>query len=183
MLAILIAAFPAGALADGCEDLWFTRNLLMDRAGYCFGSPLGEALFDNSDCIGKAVSLPKAAARLVAEIRQLERELQCSVETSATELEFEDAQNRRKLYVLPVRDQFESACLGWREGLTGLHAGPDATMPVVGRITDGDDLLFEHAGVEGWDYVTVRSSGSGVLKSAGWLGAKTTEESCRAWAG
>ena len=40
---------PAFAL-DHCEEWWFTRNLVFDRAGYCFSSPLGQAVFDNSDC-------------------------------------------------------------------------------------------------------------------------------------
>ena len=43
-LALLCAllASPAAA-SDVCDDLWFTRNLIMDRAGYCFGSVLGRA--------------------------------------------------------------------------------------------------------------------------------------------
>ena len=37
-----LAAFPALAF-DPCEDLWFSRNQLYDRAGYCFSTPLGLA--------------------------------------------------------------------------------------------------------------------------------------------
>ena len=55
-LLLFLIASPAAA-SDVCHDLWFTRNLIMDRAGYCFGSMLGKATFDNSDCTGKNVSL------------------------------------------------------------------------------------------------------------------------------
>lgn len=57
------------AQADGrCNDLWFTRNALINQAGYCFGSNLGQALFDNSDCQGKSVTLSPEAQRQVAQI-------------------------------------------------------------------------------------------------------------------
>jgi len=41
LICTLLAA-PVQAL-DYCDELWFTRNLAFDRAGYCFGSPLGKA--------------------------------------------------------------------------------------------------------------------------------------------
>ena len=41
-----VVAGPAAA-DERCHDLWFARNAIMDRAGYCFGSVLGQAVFDN----------------------------------------------------------------------------------------------------------------------------------------
>ncbi|MCK5500992.1 MAG: YARHG domain-containing protein, partial [Tritonibacter mobilis] len=64
-LLALAAATPAVA-GDYCADLWFTRNAIIDRAGYCFGSTLGQRLFDNGDCIAKSVSLSDADKAKVA---------------------------------------------------------------------------------------------------------------------
>ena len=183
LLFIALVFMPVSAAADGCDDLWFTRNLIMDRAGYCFGSALGRAVFDNSDCIGKAVTLPPGAAEKVAEIRALESQHQCRVDTGATTLDVQDIDIRRKLHVLPIRDEFESACIGWRQGITPLRASPDAGSPVIGRLRDGDTMLYSHLSVEGWSYVTVYAPNSGPLVSGGWLGAKTSEKSCKSWAG
>ena len=70
---------PIGAFAgETCEDLWFTRNLIMDRAGYCFGSALGQSLFDNGDCLGKSVVLDAASSRLVQELRAREAQFACT---------------------------------------------------------------------------------------------------------
>ena len=33
-------ALAAPAAASSCEEMWFVRNLVFDRAGMCFGSPL-----------------------------------------------------------------------------------------------------------------------------------------------
>ncbi|MFK7944076.1 MAG: DUF4453 domain-containing protein [Paracoccaceae bacterium] len=181
LLVMVLGATPA--MADICEDHWFTRNLIIDRAGYCFGSTLGKAVFDNSDCISKQVSLTPEAARQVAEIRAEEQRLQCKIDTSARTLDLEDMRIRRKLSDLPIRDEFESGCIGWQAGVTALYAGWDQTTTVVGRIQDGDDVLYSHAYREGWAYVTVRAPGWGALKSAGWLGRETSEKSCRQWAG
>ncbi|EBA16598.1 hypothetical protein RSK20926_22774 [Roseobacter sp. SK209-2-6] len=52
------------AFADeSCNDLWFTRNAIINQAGFCFGSNLGQALFDNGDCIAKSVPLSPEAQR------------------------------------------------------------------------------------------------------------------------
>ena len=85
ILALILLASPAAA-ADVCDDLWFTRNLIMDRAGYCFGSALGQAVFDNGNCIGKSVSLSTQLQRQVAEIRELEKQIPCKVDTARTRL-------------------------------------------------------------------------------------------------
>ena len=183
LLLILLILSPAPALAEFCDDLWFTRNLIIDRAGYCFGSKLGQSVFDNGDCIGKSVSLSAAANKQVAAIRKQETANQCKVNTGRTALDLEDIDIRRKLTELPIRDELESGCIGWRDGVTPLRAGRGPNSPVVGRIENGDDVLFSHIFEEGGSYVTVRTSGSGGFKSAGWLLQSASESSCRLWAG
>ena len=71
VVALSLLASPALA-SNACHDLWFTRNAVIDRAGYCFGSPLGRAVFNNAGCTGKSVSLPPQAQRMVAQVKEME---------------------------------------------------------------------------------------------------------------
>ena len=119
ILASILIALPLPALADDiCHDLWFTRNLIMDRAGYCFGSILGKSTFDNGDCTGKSVALGTAATEMVARIQASEKELACKVDTGQPVLDLEDADFRRTLTDLPLRSPFESACIGCGPGVS-----------------------------------------------------------------
>ena len=184
-LVLLLALLATPAMADDvCEDLWFTRNLIMDRAGYCFGSALGQAVFDNSDCIGKSVSVGAADQRLVNEIRAQEKVLECRVNTGRTRLGLADIETRRKLVNLPVRDEFESSCIHWLLDRAPLYAGHDEGTPIVGRVEPGDNIMWSHiSAVEGWDYVTITGPDWGAVKSAGWLPSPKDTSACRQWAG
>lgn len=165
----------------GCQDIWFTRNLVMDHAGYCFGSPLGQAIFDNSDCIGKQVRIAPRHAELVKRIQALEAEHGCKVDTRRTTLDLDDIAIRKRLDDLPLFDELPGGCLGWDAGVTPLHAGRSRTSRVIGRIEPGDFVSLTHVGVDGWVYVTVHEPPDwGPLKSGGWLEA---EMHCRDFAG
>jgi len=182
-LAFLIWFAIAGmASAEWCHDFWFTRNLVMDRAGYCFGSVLGQSAFDNSDCTGKQVSLSSGSARLVAEIQALEAYHGCRVNTSQPVLYLDDAAIRRVLYDLPIRDEFESACIGWLGSVTPLFAGHSNGSPVIGTIGAGDNVNYSHVPVGSWTYVTI-SGADWVIKGGGWLDLSTGEAPCRDYAG
>lgn len=170
---LLFLAAPAQA-ADGCEDIWFTRNLIMDRAGYCFGSPLGQAMFDNSDCVGKQVQPDPYFQPVIDEILRLEKTHSCRVDTSRTWLDIDDIAYRKALTDLPVRDEFEGGCLGWTGPLTPLYKGHHEPFEQLGQITPGDYVSYAYysahgANQAGWAYVTTHPPGWGTLKSAGWL--------------
>lgn len=173
ILPLILMAAPLHA-ESGCEDIWFTRNLIMDRAGYCFGSPLGQAMFDNSDCIGKQVQPDPYFQPVITEILRLEREHGCRVDTSRRWLDIADIAYRRVLTDLPVRDEFESGCLGWTGPVTPLYTGHHEPFRELGQITPGDYVHFAYysahgADRAGWTYVTVHQPVWGDLKSAGWL--------------
>jgi len=36
--------------SETCDSLWYQRNLIYDRKGYCFQSPRGQAAFSNEGC-------------------------------------------------------------------------------------------------------------------------------------
>ncbi len=177
---MVLLATPA--LADVCDDLWFTRNLIMDRAGYCFGSTLGQAVFDNANCRGKEVKLDTASQKLVEDLRRNETDLSCAVNTKGTTLDLPDIEIRRRLVDLPVRDEFESGCIGWRDGDVPLFAGHQPGSEVIGWVSPGDNILYSHVPVGDWDYVTVSDSNWN-LKAGGWFGQATTDASCENWAG
>lgn len=169
LLVTLLLAAPLRA-ETGCEDIWFTRNLVMDRAGYCFSSPLAQALFDNSDCIGTQVALDPASQALVSRIQALEAQHGCRVDTSRRWLDMDDIHFRKALTVLPIRDEFEGGCLGWTGAVTQLYAGYYAPLQAIGQIAPGDYVSYAHlSDAPGWAYVTVHAPVWGAFKSAGWL--------------
>lgn len=175
--------FPGLAAAgDFCDDLWFTRNQIMDRAGYCFGSTLGQTMFDNRDCIGKSVTLTPDQTHLVNAIRKSEQDFGCKVNTGQRRLDLDDKFIREELIDLPLRDEFESACLGYLGTPVPLFAGRNPATPQTGIIVPGDYVSFSHYGFGNWAYVTARYSDFSI-KSGGWTNTGFAEKSCQQWAG
>lgn len=179
-LAVVVAA-PAAA-NDICHDLWYTRNLVMDRAGYCFGSTLGQTVYDNRDCIGKSVSLSADLRDFVAFVQTKERANNCRVNTASTQLFIDDVWVRRQLLHLPVRDDLESACLNWIGPPTVLRAAADHAAVVIGQVTPDTMVHYRHLPVGDWSYVTVQSQ-EGAVMSGGWLSEAGLGETCLGYAG
>ncbi len=154
----------------------------MDRAGYCFGSTLGQSTFDNSDCIGKSVSLAPDWSQFVQTIQQREKYFDCRVNTRQTQLFVEDAWVRRGLAHLPIVDEFESACVGFIGKPIAVLSGHATGFPVSAYIDAGDTVFFGHLPVQDWSYVTIWSPGS-VVKGGGWINSASTRLGCEQWAG
>lgn len=57
---------------DVCFDLWYERNAIFDRKGYCFKTAKGRKYFDNADCWTSNPSLTPAELRRVDELKRLE---------------------------------------------------------------------------------------------------------------
>ncbi|WP_421724477.1 DUF4453 domain-containing protein [Bauldia sp.] len=183
-IAVFVTALagPAFAGGDGCHDLWFTRNQVMDRAGYCFGSTLGQAVFDNSDCTGKSVTLGADDRALVKQIQALEAQFQCRVDTSQATLDLDDVAIRRQLKDLPIAEEFPGGCLGWLGPETPLHAGHSRATDVIGRILPGDYVGYFHIPEGKWTYVTAADT-NWTLKSGGWLKEGPEGTTCKDYAG
>lgn len=183
ILRLLCLLLATSAMADdGCHDLWLARNATMDRAGYCFGSVLGQAVFDNTGCIGTSVALAPREQAIVAQIQSFESQYGCQVDTSRPVLDADLLNFRLALTQQPVRDELESACLGWLGSPVPLHAGPDPSMPILGQITPGAYVSYAHLPVGNWSYVTV-SGPDWVKFSGGWLDRATFAEQCADIAG
>lgn len=157
---VILASLVAGpALAfDPCDDLWFSRNQLYDRAGYCFSSPLGKAVFDNADCTGTEVSLEPGGDELVAYVQGMEDLFACAVDTSATSLDIANIPLRLRLETVVALSEFASGCLGWTGEAIPLRAGPREEAEVISVAMPGDDLVWEYEGIgwpEGWSFLTI----------------------------
>lgn len=174
----LVAIAVGGALAlpitqaaanSACHDLWFTRNLIMDRAGYCFSTPLGRAVFYNGDCVGVEVEPDPAYRETLAQVIARESELECRVYTGLTELDLDDVDLRRRMIDLPVVDPIGGiGCIGWRGPQTELRVGRSAEAPGIGFVRPGDLVVFLHAPVDGWWYARALDE-EHRLRGAGWL--------------
>ena len=178
-LVICLTLLPASAIADRfCEAVWFSRNAIHDAAGQCFASPLGRALFDNSDCTGNTPVLPEADAARVEALKSWMRP-GCAIDTGATTLDLFDIQTRRQLTHQPLPDDTESACIDWLGDPLDLHAGPEAGADVIGHVQTGDTILFSWQHEDGWDYVETGRTGA-----LGWLRSGDVDyENCGKLAG
>lgn len=172
---VFLAASSTAATASRiCDDLWFTRNWVMHQAGYCFGSILAQAQFDNSGCTGQQITLTPAQSAFVAEIQRRESVLGCSVNNSRSTLDMPDLALRKRLEHQPVRHEGDNmegwGCLGYRGGPIALHAGPNVASKQVGRIDAGDWVgIGGHDTVDGWIYVTTHAPSWGKFRSGGWM--------------
>ncbi|WP_425046279.1 DUF4453 domain-containing protein [Primorskyibacter sp. S87] len=168
---------PAVA-TDACEDLWYTRNLIMHRAGYCFGSKLGQAMFDTSDCSESSIALGRLEQLQVEEIRDTERELGCEKNTNRDWLNIQDRLTRQLLEVLPINQGYGSTCIGWAGEEVPLRSAPDNRSPKLGVIRPGDDVGYEHVSMGDWSFVSTYSEGWN-LTGGGWYDTAQYEEVCQ----
>ncbi|MFQ6549752.1 DUF4453 domain-containing protein [Aestuariibius sp. 2305UL40-4] len=176
---LLCIGAAQSAAAQYCHDLWFSRNAMWNDVGYCFSSPLGQAVFDNSDCTTEAPVLSELNTRIVARIVEVEDAFACEVDTSATSLD--DAQifsleYRRAVTSQPVlgRSEFtEWSCDRFQQPRRPVLAAPEAEAEILGWIETGDGFSVNHDTWDGWDFVTVTEVSDepwqGVPKAAGWV--------------
>lgn len=176
---VFLLLTPVTAVADAlCDELWLTRNMVFDRAGYCFGSNLGEAIFDNSDCTTSSPKLDAQGDRIVAQVREVEGEFSCDVDTTITTLEVDYIDQRRALADIPVNGGYESACLGYKGPALLLTSGRHPDTAFFGEIFPGDDIFFGYLTEDGMDFIDL---GDGRM---GWLSNHLiTPETCTAMAG
>jgi len=176
-LAFALLAGPVHAL--GCDDFWFHRNLIADRAGYCFGSPLGQAVFDNADCTTTTPDLSAEDAAMMTRIRALEAEWECAVDTSRKMLRVNRPDLYARLIDIPMPSPYESACVGWRGAAVPLYAGRTLSAPLMGYAEPGDSIGYSHEDAGGWSFVEIGDGGP-----VGWTpNASFQDPGCDMYAG
>ena len=158
VLAFLLLATPA--LADYCEEAWLTRNLIFNRAGYCFGSVLGQSLFDNRDCHTKSPTLSAQDQQIVNDLREAEEWVGCRVNTGATTLSIRNLATRMALPTLPVPDEVGGyGCFGWRGAVVPVYWDIRQDSKVVAQVQPGDDVFWEYYPRGPWSYIGIRRGG------------------------
>jgi hypothetical protein len=177
---LCLTATPALS-ADLCDDLWFTRNLVFDRAGYCFGSTLGQSVFSNAGCTTKSPNLSSAANDFVAQVKNAEQVWECRIDTGRTRLNVSDISLRAGFIDLPLATGFESACIGWKGQPFSLYEARFAGSRATGQVTAGSVFMMEFEGVSGWEFYRVVDNG--VTISMGWSNVPVLENSCQQIAG
>lgn len=183
-----LLATPLAAQQDDplCEDLWFARNLIYDRAGHCFSSALGQALFDNSDCTTQNATLAPAQAAQVARIRESEAQYSCNINTQRTWLTYpEDLDPYRRMIDIPVRDFGASGCIGYRGPVLTLRNGANHGAAAIGEVRPGASITFAHWPMNGWSYVSVHPNGyiPGGPSDWGWVPIGEGMPTCDSYAG
>ena len=81
LLAGVVTLTTTGAaLAQSCDDLWYERNAIYKRAGFCFKTPRAISTFGNAGCIYDseyALPLSQRQRNRIAWIVRMEREMGC----------------------------------------------------------------------------------------------------------
>jgi hypothetical protein len=150
---LVLMLLPMPAAADGCGDFWYMRNLIADRAGYCFNSPLGRAIF--GACGAGAPRFTTRDEAAMARIREVEDEFDCAIDTDKTELTDWWPRDWSAITVLPIPTGYDSGCIGWTGPEVPLHAAPDAAAATVGAIRAGDLIVWSHEDEGAWQFVVI----------------------------
>ncbi len=188
-LALLLALCTAApALADDifCEQPWFTRNLIFDRAGFCFSSPLGQALFDNSDCTGTDITLPERDRAGIDMILELEEYSLCDIDSSATTLEhLVQFEYLREMDVIPIPVEHESGCMGYLGPILPLRTGPSNSARVLEQeLEPGMSIGFGSLAESGWEFVSIYPEDwDGGAIGHGWVNFHRDFPECEQYAG
>ncbi|WP_341367433.1 YARHG domain-containing protein [Yoonia sp. BS5-3] len=138
-----------------CEELWFARNAMASSAGYCFSSPLGQAVFDNADCTTSSPAVGAQATIMVNRILAQEADRSCRVDTDQPQFQTIrwptdprlDLALRLDLDVQPPEpaDSLnEFSCMDRVGEAETVFAAPDRNARVLGAWRPGGDLRFQH---------------------------------------
>lgn len=184
----LAGATPGFAdIEDPCADLWFSRNAMLDRAGYCFTSPLGKAIFDNRDCTTKTPVPSPEARQQIAIIRDLERGdadgfyAACNIDTTTDSLDLAAIPLRQQLEFQPATDGGTGICFGYLGPDIPIYAAPWENAHRIGDIKAGDSITFNHLDWNGWSFSLIGQQDG--WRAAGWHKAALGGDSCEAFAG
>ena len=129
---------------------------MLFRSGYCFATPLGKAIFDNSSCTTKEPVLSRATETQIAEIIKLEQGAGggfydvCNVDTSKKSLGLEAMDLRKQLDFQPATDGGTGICIGYLGTDIPLYSAPWVSCP---QYRSGPSWRFNHARPPGLEWL------------------------------
>jgi len=182
-------AFPTlGSARASCESLWVERNQILNVAGQCFETTLGQAVFDNGDCTPGAPALPEVAVNRISRIERAEQGRLCAVNTAQSRItvngrygplrfgEGEVTLGRwlgalQKLDVFPFPARERSCTVnGLSEGgFLALRSGPDTRYPQIGQLLNGERVVSTSACLGRWCFAGAVLNGNRVEQRSGWF--------------
>lgn len=188
----LAEAFPTlGNGRTSCESLWVERNQILNVAGQCFDTALGQAVFDNADCTPGAPSLPEVAVNRISRIELAEQGRLCNVNTGRDQITVNGRYGPlrfgnggltlgrwlgalQKLDVFPRSAGRERACTvsGLSAGSSGflaLRSGPDVRYPQIGSMVNGERVVWSSACMGRWCFADTVQNGNAVERRIGWF--------------
>ncbi|MEM9780514.1 MAG: DUF4453 domain-containing protein [Pseudomonadota bacterium] len=185
--AMMAVATPAAA-QDFCTEAWVIRNMIFDRLGHCFGSVMGQALFDNSNCTVSGPTPPPSLAEDVARLRDGESFVGCQINTSQ-----QPSPEMYRLHAhyarfsdLPVPDHVGGyACWGYRGPDFRLLSGANVNAPEMGIARTGQSVVTTYWGRPGgWVYGAIMTGPGGTVLTEGWFaGVDLSDGNCDQVAG
>lgn len=183
ILQITLLAPPAFA-EEACDDLWYSRNFYFDKAGYCFGSALGKAVFDNANCKSKDVSFSDAIKLRISHIKQTEKMNECKVSSKKVRnLDIYNFDMRKKLADQPINHGYESSCFGYQgDAKVPLYSAMSEGSEIMGYVGTGDSVYSAHDEIsktKWWFATRTNEDGKIVI---GWTN-QTIFDQCKAVAG
>jgi hypothetical protein len=183
LFAFILSAAPVVA-DEVCDDLWFSRNHLFDRAGYCFGSPLGQSLFDNTGCTTKNPILSELDKQAIAAIRREEDVNRCKVNTNRRTIDLDLIPNRRAMVSVAARDSLGWGCINYLGAPIPVFNGVSTEAQQLGVIPTNYDIVFFYISpYPSWSFVRFAPTGNGPSKYIGWIKGAPTEAQCGTIAG
>lgn len=185
-------SFPSlGAGRPSCESLWVERNQILNVAGYCFDTALGQAVFDNTGCIPGPPALPDAALNRISRLQQAETRLACEINTGTAQItvngrygplrfgkggltlgRWQDA--LQKLDVFPqnsgrVRSCTVSGLSPNGDNFLALRSGPDVRYPQIGELLNGERVLSSSICMGRWCFAGSVQNGNRTEQRNGWF--------------
>lgn len=174
VLILSLLSLPAQAQdLDICEALWLSRNAVLDDAGQCFPSPLGQAVFDNTGCSSVAFLLP-GATRAVDALTEYEANLECKIETGDTTVAAAmraELALYEELAVMPVENGEQTLCTAYRGEPFWTYGGTGSEMGSVELVQTGQTLRFSGVGIGDYRFARVFDDGDEVAR--GWVAQGT----------
>ena len=166
-LIVCLALLPTVVAADiqeVCEELWFARNAMLNEAGYCFTPPLGQSVFDNSDCTTRQPRIEDAVSAQISRIQQIEQNppfleeagQSCQVDTSQTELrELRFVALRQQVTFHPATDGRTGGCVNYMGDDFLVFSAPDIGARILGRVESGFSFSLAHLPWRDWNFALV----------------------------
>ena len=200
-LLVIIGLLPVVATAESfptlgsgrasCESLWIERNQIINVAGYCFETALGQAVFNNGDCAPGSPSMPENALNRIAQIEQAEAGRACDVDAGRGSISVNGRyglltfgnggvtlgrwpQALQELDVFPRDAGRERSCTvsglsSTADGFLALRSGPDTRYPQIGQLFNGDRVISTSACMGRWCFSDRVQVGNRQERLNGWL--------------